>query len=371
MPGQVFISYRRHDGAKDARAVFERLRREFGNDRVFMDLEGISPGEDFVEALERQLDGCSVLVALMGRNWAGAGNVDGERRIDDENDFVRIELRAALTRGIKVFPVLIDGASPPKQTELPQDLRPLVRRQAISLDYAKFDDDLARLSRAIRQVLGSDEAPSGSGSGRENQNSTAASLKAPPTPSRHLDSSETRPGSPGYGVAAWVTAIIVTAIATGGGWWSWKSRNLQARPANAAVDAKEDSSSSAPPAGAQVPVANASAAPPVGALAQALGGPNLEYRASHIMTETADQARSLIAQIKSGARFEDLARSHSRDTGSSAQGGALHFVPADGYVPEFSRAMVALKPGQMTEQPVKTQFGYHVIRLDEVRAQRP
>ncbi|MFS8082318.1 MAG: toll/interleukin-1 receptor domain-containing protein [Ginsengibacter sp.] len=153
MPGKIFISYRRSDSTKDARAIYERLRRDFGEDRVFIDLEGIEPGEDFVEVLERHLDGCEVLVALIGRDWSDARNERGERRLDDEEDFVRIELAAALKRRIKVFPVLLDGAATPSAAHLPTELRSLVRRQAMSLDYAKFDADLTRLARAIRRAV--------------------------------------------------------------------------------------------------------------------------------------------------------------------------------------------------------------------------
>ena len=153
MPGSIFISYRRTGGAKDARAIFERLRGELGGHRVFIDLEGIEPGEDFVDSLERQLDGCEALVVLIGPDWSGVTNEHGARRLDDENDFVRIEVGAALRRGVKVFPVLIDGALPPRASELPEDLRPLVRRQAVVLDYAKFDADVVRLARAIARAL--------------------------------------------------------------------------------------------------------------------------------------------------------------------------------------------------------------------------
>ena len=89
MPGRIFISYRRSESPKDARALYERLRREFGEYRVFIDLEGIEPGEDFHESLERQLQDCGVPVALLGRDWVEAKNVRGECRLDDENDFVR------------------------------------------------------------------------------------------------------------------------------------------------------------------------------------------------------------------------------------------------------------------------------------------
>eukprot|EP01041_Mallomonas_annulata_P019814 gene19814-39325_t len=152
--GKIFISYRRSDSTKDARAVYERLRREFGEQRVFIDFEGIAPGEDFVDLLERNLDGCEVLVALIGPGWADARTEKGDRRLHDAEDFVRIELRAALTRGIKVFPVLVDGAIPPRADQLPNDLQPLVRRQAIRLDYTKFEADVTQLVKAIRAESG-------------------------------------------------------------------------------------------------------------------------------------------------------------------------------------------------------------------------
>lgn len=153
MAGNIFISYRRSDSIKDARALYERLARDFGEQRIFVDLEGIDPGDDFVASLDGQLAKCEVLLVLMGRNWARATGPSGARRLDDPNDFVRVEVRSALQREIKVFPVLIDGAEQPNPEELPDDLRALVRRQALSLDYAKFDGDVDRLSRAIRKVM--------------------------------------------------------------------------------------------------------------------------------------------------------------------------------------------------------------------------
>ncbi len=98
--------------------------------------------------------------------------------------------------------------------------------------------------------------------------------------------------------------------------------------------------------------------------AQAAG---TEYRARHILVEKEDEAKALIAQIKAGANFEDLARKASKDPGSGANGGDLDFAKPDAYVKEFSDAMVQLKKGGMTETPVRSQFGYHVIRLDDTR----
>ena len=98
--------------------------------------------------------------------------------------------------------------------------------------------------------------------------------------------------------------------------------------------------------------------------AQATG---TEYRARHILVEKEEEAKALIAQIKGGAKFEDLATKNSKDPGSGANGGDLDFAKADSYVPEFGQAMVKLKKGEMTEAPVKSQFGWHIIRLDDTR----
>jgi peptidyl-prolyl cis-trans isomerase C len=97
-----------------------------------------------------------------------------------------------------------------------------------------------------------------------------------------------------------------------------------------------------------------------------------EYRARHILVETEDQAKSILANLKKGAKFEDLAKKLSKDPGSGAKGGDLDWASPGNFVKEFSQAMVALKKGQTTESAVKTQFGYHIIRLDDVReAQLP
>jgi len=97
-----------------------------------------------------------------------------------------------------------------------------------------------------------------------------------------------------------------------------------------------------------------------------------EYRARHILVEKEAEAKAIIAQLKKGAKFDAIAKKQSKDPGSGANGGDLDWAAAGNYVKEFSDAMVALAKGKITETPVKTQFGYHVIRLDDVReAQLP
>ena len=92
-----------------------------------------------------------------------------------------------------------------------------------------------------------------------------------------------------------------------------------------------------------------------------------EFKARHILVEKEDEAKAIIAQLKKGGKFEDIAKKSSKDPGSGANGGDLDWAAAGNYVKEFSDALAALQKGKMTEVPVKTQFGYHIIRLDDVR----
>ena len=92
-----------------------------------------------------------------------------------------------------------------------------------------------------------------------------------------------------------------------------------------------------------------------------------EYRARHILVEKEDEAKALIKQLNGGAKFEDLAAKNSKDTGSAANGGDLDFANPNNFVPEFSKAMTSLKKGEMTQEPVKSQFGFHIIKLEDTR----
>jgi peptidyl-prolyl cis-trans isomerase C len=100
--------------------------------------------------------------------------------------------------------------------------------------------------------------------------------------------------------------------------------------------------------------------------AQAGSGGNTEYRARHILVEKEEDAKKLLQQINGGAKFDELAKKNSKDTGSAGNGGDLDFAKPDAYVPEFGKALVALKKGQVSD-PVKTQFGYHIIKLEDTR----
>jgi hypothetical protein len=149
----IFISYRRVGALVHARALFERLRHEFGPNEVFIDLEGVDYGLDFIDILNEQLNGCQVMLAVIDPQWATATDRQGRRRIDREFDYVRVEIVTALGRGIRTVPVLIDGAEMPDASDLPEPLRPLTRRNALMLDFNRFDAEISRLIAVIRKLL--------------------------------------------------------------------------------------------------------------------------------------------------------------------------------------------------------------------------
>jgi formylglycine-generating enzyme required for sulfatase activity len=150
---RIFISYRRKEGSKDAMALFERLARHFGADAVFMDVDGIPLGVDFQEVLDRTLDTCSVMLLLMGPDWAEAKDESGERRLDDPNDLVRVEVATALRRNIPLIPVFVDGARMPRGNRLPEDLAALPRRQGMRLDHDNWRVQTGGLIQELERCL--------------------------------------------------------------------------------------------------------------------------------------------------------------------------------------------------------------------------
>lgn len=150
-PSRVFISYRREDSKWPARQIYEAFVRHLPNEQVFMDIDSIPLGADFVETLQSQVRQCEIVLALIGPGWAGYTDPKtGQRRLENPKDFVRIEICAALSRAIPVVPVLLDGARMPDVEQLPKDMRNLSRRQAEFIEYRTFDEDVDRLIRRLR-----------------------------------------------------------------------------------------------------------------------------------------------------------------------------------------------------------------------------
>jgi hypothetical protein len=189
----VFISYRRADSDYPAGWLFERLAEHFGRARVFKDVDSLQPGDDFAEVITSAVSSCSALVAVIGERWLTITDEHGRRRLDNPEDFVRLEIEAALTRGVRVIPVLVNGASMPASTDLPAGLQGLARRQAVELSPYRFDT--SALIRVLEAAVSSPRAP------------------GPPVP---------RPSPPGPGpegprrTAQWTADEVIAAVAASG-----------------------------------------------------------------------------------------------------------------------------------------------------------
>lgn len=145
----IFLSYRRNDAAGHAGRLYDRLSAHFGPDRVFRDLDSLSYGTQFLPTIREAVGSCDSLVAVIGREWLTATSSRGERRLDDPRDFVRLEVAAALERGIPVIPVLVEGAEMPTEADLPVPLVRLCQYNGLDLSDARWDFDVGRLVSAL------------------------------------------------------------------------------------------------------------------------------------------------------------------------------------------------------------------------------
>jgi tetratricopeptide (TPR) repeat protein len=228
-PAGIFISYRRDDAAYPAGWLFDRLAAHFGAGRVFKDVDSIQFGDDFPAAITSALESCAVLVAVIGARWLTAAGERG-RRLDDPGDYVRLELEAAFRRGVRVIPVLVDGARMPRAAELPAGLAELSRRQAAEVSPASFNADTGRLLRALEAALAqaaSLDAVSSAGRGPlggeggpvADGNVRARAVEVPEGP-------VLPPGSPRPGAGAGADAAVTSSAAVDPG-------NVEARRAAA------------------------------------------------------------------------------------------------------------------------------------------
>lgn len=155
---KIFINYRRSDSAGYAGRLYDRLVKHFGADHLFMDIDQIEPGEDFVEVLQKKLQAVQVAVVLIGKSWLDSKDETGHRRLDNPDDWVRIEIATLLERKIRVIPVLVGGAITPKSSQLPELLIPLVRRQAFEISDTRFHSDVDKLIHALEKIIPSQPA---------------------------------------------------------------------------------------------------------------------------------------------------------------------------------------------------------------------
>jgi Ca-activated chloride channel family protein len=157
--GGIFISYRREDSAAWAGRIWEHLNGAFGTERVFMDVDSLNLGEDFLEVIERYIAATDVMLVVIGPRWLDAVDGEGRRRLDLDGDFVALEIGQALEHGRRVIPVLVDNAAMPTAQQLPAPLGPLARRHAIGLTHSGFRRDIGGLIDALSPFLTADTPP--------------------------------------------------------------------------------------------------------------------------------------------------------------------------------------------------------------------
>jgi hypothetical protein len=160
-PGRIFLSYRREETDFPAGWLHDRLVAHFGRDQVFRDVDDIPLGANFPEVIAKAVASCDVLLALIGSQWVTVTDEDGKRRLDDPNDFVRLEIEAALQRGVLVIPILVRGAKMPRVRQLPASLAELVHRNALELSPTSFDFDTGRLLEVLDETLAGERARRG------------------------------------------------------------------------------------------------------------------------------------------------------------------------------------------------------------------
>jgi WD40 repeat protein len=149
----IFISYRREDSAPYTGRLYDRLAAHFGKDRVFMDLDDVRAGDDFVEVIDERIQTCDVLLAVIGRDWLTITDDKHRRRLAVPGDHVRQEIVAAMTRNVRIIPVLVGGTSMPRANDLPKALRDLGQRNAVEVTDRRFQADVESLIQDLERSV--------------------------------------------------------------------------------------------------------------------------------------------------------------------------------------------------------------------------
>jgi hypothetical protein len=220
MPKQtIFISYRRQDTAAYAGRIYDRLSAKYGENNVFMDIDRIEPGQDFVDAINNSVAEAGVLLVLIGREWMKMTDKSGGLRLNNPEDFVRLEILAGLQQKTVIIPVLLADAEMPSTQALPAPLQPFARRNAIEISDSRFHSDVDRLIEAIEKIFNPQRAT------------------VPPIETEHRNQSATPlknnvNSRPMMGFIA--VAIVAVAIIVAGIWWltvkGEREPNSQAEP---------------------------------------------------------------------------------------------------------------------------------------------
>jgi hypothetical protein len=218
MAESIFINYRRGEDQAAAGRLYDQLEATFTRERIFIDVDNIAPGRDFTEELATRVAQCDIFLAVVGKRWADVVDVDGSRRLDNPNDWVRVEIESAQRLGKHIIPVLVDGAEMPRPEKLPDALQPFARRNAARLTHERFRADVQALVVAIGKL----------------REAERARLHAQPS-TRPRDAEAAAPAAAGRRIAPTAIAALaaLAAIAAGAGVFVWRSSS----PSPVAIDA--------------------------------------------------------------------------------------------------------------------------------------
>jgi small GTP-binding protein len=148
---RIFISYRREDTAGYAGRICASLKHRFGEDEVFMDVEGIEPGEDFVAVVDERIKSAELVLALIGKQWSTSADPEGNLRLWQPDDLLRLEIAAAIERRIRIVPVLLSGSTMPGARDVPDLLVPVTRLNAFEVRDQFFEDSMTRLAEYVQR----------------------------------------------------------------------------------------------------------------------------------------------------------------------------------------------------------------------------
>ena len=192
MRGTIFINYRKDDSSWNALALYNELQKYFPKESIFKDFNTIRPGDDFVVSIQKALSNCNVLLVVMSKNWLEVKDKHGNRRINDPDDLVRIEIATAIERNIQVIPVLFDNIPMPTTLDLPENLRSLPRRQYVEIETTRFEADVKKLADAIKELMPGDdpmpkkEAHANTGGHHSGQQTTSQNVNRPHQTAQHF-----------------------------------------------------------------------------------------------------------------------------------------------------------------------------------------
>src|SRR6266545_4478998 len=149
---RIFLNYRRDETSGHAGRLFDVLAARFGNDHVFMDIDRIEPGLDFADVISEAVASCDVFIALIGSRWLTSADAKGRPRLENPEDFIRLELEAALELDVRLIPALVQNAQMPSSDELPETLRPYARRHAVELSDTRWTFDIGKLIETLERL---------------------------------------------------------------------------------------------------------------------------------------------------------------------------------------------------------------------------